>query len=86
MSKDQTKPQIPFALEYESAENEITDVVNKAHSLHGVPFIFIEKTLTILLYQVREQAKAEREMARKNYMKQLDEYHKEKSEEGNDGP
>lgn len=85
MSNEQTKPKKPFAMEYDEAEREIINAVNSAHSEHGVPFIFIEKTLTILLYQVKENARAEKEMARQSYEKQMEEYIKVESEDGKDG-
>ena len=85
MSNEQTKPKKPFALEHEEAKTEIIEAVNNAHSVHGVPFVFLEDTLTILLYQVKENARAEREMARQSYEKQMEEYIKAESEGGQDG-
>lgn len=76
--KGQTKPQKPFVLRKEEAENNIFNAVNDA--AHEIPFCTIEDILTNLLHQVRAQAKNEREIARRDYEKQMEEYTKAEKE------
>lgn len=70
------KPNKPFALRYESAENKIFSAISESVREDKVPFYLLEGILTNILHQVREQANIERENASKTYRKQLEEYKK----------
>lgn len=74
-NKGMTKPQKPFCLEYDEAENKIFSAVSE--SAKKVPFYLIEGILTNLLHQVRENAKAEKANAALLYEKQIKEYEAE---------
>lgn len=76
--KGQTKPQKPFALRKAEAETEIFNAVNEAAKT--IPFCSLEDILTNLLHQVRAQANNEREIARRDYEKQMEEYNKAEKE------
>ena len=82
---EQTKPKKPFALEHEEAKRMLTNAVNEAHTVNGVPFVFIEDMLTNLLYMVRNKANIERALARQTYNKELAEYNKAETEEEKQG-
>lgn len=72
------KPEIPFVLRHEEAENKIFNAVSE--SAKTIPFCSIESILTCILHQVREQAKAERTYAAKLYEKQMEEYKEKEAE------
>lgn len=76
--KSQSKPQKPFVLLKEEAEDTIFNAVSEA--ANAIPFCTIEDILTNLLHQVRAKADKERETLRDAYEKQMAEYLKAEKE------
>lgn len=72
------KPNKPFLLRHEEAENTIFDAVDE--SAKQVPFYLLEGILTNILHQVRAKAKEERDNALRDYDKQLQEYYNSENE------
>ena len=73
----ENKPIRPFSMEYAEAKRNISNAINEAIQLHGVPCYMLEDILLNNLHQVREGAKAERENALIKYNQQLKEAEKE---------
>ena len=69
---DKNKPTLPFILQYEEAERNITDAVNRAVKINGVPFYLVDGILTNILHQVRLNAEKERTEAMQAYKKQTE--------------
>ena len=72
-----SKPNKPFCLEYDEAENKIFSAVDESAKVNKIPFYLLEGILTNLLHQVRENAKAEKANAARSYEKQMKEYEAE---------
>ncbi len=76
------KPELPISLALVEAEKEIYNAVNNIVEKYRLPFYLIEPTATKVAREISEHAAAERQRAKAEYEKQLEEYEKGGADNG----
>jgi hypothetical protein len=76
------KPELPISLALVEAEKEIYNAINSVVEKYRLPFFLLEPTVTKAAREVSEYAAAERQRAKAEYEKQLEEYEKGGADNG----